>query len=67
MSEYPEHDKLMKVTAEKEAQADLLEWLRDFKGIYLDIAATLAEYHDIDLKKIEAEKWAMLEAIRARQ
>lgn len=64
MSEYPEHDRLQAVHVESQAQGELLEWLRDYKGIYLDITTILAEYHEIDLNKIETEKRAMLAEIR---
>lgn len=66
MSEYPEHDRLRAVHGESQAQGEFLEWLTSEKGIYLGqgIAEILAEYHGIDLKKIDTEKREMLQKIR---
>lgn len=66
MSEYPEHDKLSAIKAESQAQGELLEWLADRGWLHLpmSIQNVLAEYHEIDLKKIETEKRAMLAMIR---
>lgn len=66
MSEYPEHDKLTLVKDESQAQGEILEWLADrgWLNLRTSIQAVLAEYHEIDLDKIEAEKRAMLAKIR---
>lgn len=63
MSEYPEHDKLKAVQADSQVQGEFLEWLMSEKGIYLGqgIEEILAEYHAIDLNKIEAEKLDILQ------
>lgn len=66
MSEYPEHDKMQAIKNDSQAQGEILEWLSSSKGIMLGqgISELLAEYHEIDLKKIETEKRAMLAKIR---
>lgn len=66
MSEYPEHDKLSAIKNESQAQGELLEWLADrgWTNMPMSIQNVLAEYHEIDLKKIETEKRAMLAKIR---
>lgn len=66
MSDYPEHDKLSAVKSETQAQGEFLQWVCDEEGIYLrrSINELLAEYHEIDLDKIETEKRAMLAKIR---
>jgi len=80
MSDYPEHDKLAAVSEESQAQGELLDWLSD-QGVHLMLWDTreeaflhwskpinqiLAEYHGIDLGKVEAEKRAMLKTLRER-
>lgn len=81
MSDYPEHEKMKSVHAESQAVGRFIEWLGEH-GIrlcvcqplsdrYHPIAITttrlLADYLDIDLKKIETERQAMLAEIREKQ
>lgn len=52
---------------ESQVQGEFVEWAIE-KGYLLtdaDLGDMLAEYHGIDLTKIEAEKRAMLKEIRA--
>lgn len=75
MSTYPEHEKLATVKNQSQPQGELLQWIGD-RGIllcrwnddidaYVPIARTtsslLAEYHEIDLDRLEQEKRRMLE------
>lgn len=75
---YPEHEKLHKIQNESQVQGEFIEWFGS-KGIQLmtwntddnkwyhehrPIRALLAEYHEIDLDKLEQEKRAMLAALR---
>lgn len=75
---YPEHEKLNAVKDQSQAIGDFLDWLNSEKGIVLanygnsDVAwlapdgtakeRLLAEYFEIDLDKLEAEKRAMLQS-----
>lgn len=72
---YLEHEKLEAVKDASQAQGELLEWLLErvllcewqknhFIPIYRSIEDWLAEFHGIDLKKLEAEKRLMVEAMR---
>jgi len=75
--EYPEHTKLKAVNVETQAAYDFVEWLRT-QGVFLaftdsygatypanqSIDSMLAEWKDIDLRKIDEEKRAMLAKIR---
>ena len=74
---YPECEKMKKVHTESEAIGSFLDWLSE-KGVWLacqedeDIEKPfpyqteelLAEFFDIDLKKVEREKRHMLEGCR---
>lgn len=78
MSEYSEHDKQKAVLDDARVIGEFLDWASsqgyqlcrfsdrydEFNpvGSFLDV---LAEYFEIDLDKIEAEKRQMLESIRA--
>lgn len=66
MSDYPEHDRLSAIKDESQAQGEFLQWLSDEGEIHLyrPLKELLAEYHEIDLSKIETEKRAMLAKIR---
>jgi hypothetical protein len=100
MSDYPEHDKLTKISGMSQEIGNFLEWLKggydnspehmtvcDLKEVrgghvyepdtysdgmlkYFPTYATtqelLARYFDIDQKKIDAEKLAMLDAMTAK-
>lgn len=72
--DYPEHDKLMKIRDKSQAIGEFVEWLAGqgihfgtyddfdrFQMVRADIQGRLAEYFEIDLNRLEAEKRAMLE------
>lgn len=75
---YPEHEKINAVKDQSQTIGDFLDWIRREKGIVLanygnsDVAwlapdgtakeRLLAEYFEIDLDALEAEKRAMLQA-----
>lgn len=82
-TEYPEHEKLLKVKDESQAIGEFIEWLaskrmalgewREFEEYdnpqfvvaHLNVNTILAEFFNIDLTALEAEKRAMLDAMRA--
>lgn len=77
---YPEHQKLIAVKDESQTVGEFIEWLGE-QGIYLcsippyyqstyvpvseGIVNMLARFFEIDLDKIEQEKRAILEELRA--
>jgi hypothetical protein len=74
---YPEHAKLVEVTDKSQSIGEFLEWLANMHHISLakhirgelvlldmPLQDLLAMFFEIDLKKIEDEKLAMLEAQR---
>jgi hypothetical protein len=74
---YPEHAKLAEVTDRSQTIGEFLEWLGDMHQIRLakylkddlvllniPVQDLLAMFFGIDLKKLEAEKRAMLEELR---
>lgn len=70
---YPEHAKIRSVRAESRAVAAFLEWLGENQLRICDsnyeedprgIEQLLAAHFDIDLRKVSAEKDAMLDAHR---
>ncbi len=79
MKTYPECDKLLAVKNQSQAQGEFLDWLSD-KGIALceidqnyypmyvpvrkNTETLLAEYHGIDLNKVEKERKEMLEDLK---
>ena len=77
----PELDKLMALDGENELIGSFLEWLLlergwdiceqndfgDYYPIHLGIEAILSRYFDIDLKKIDVEKRAILDALREQR
>jgi hypothetical protein len=80
MSAYPEHDKLAEVADQSQAIGEFIDWLSKEKGMHLyrylkgavcpvetnlSIQSLLAEFFEIDLKRLEDEKRAMLTAMRA--
>lgn len=81
VGDYPEHDKLLEVSNQSQAIYDFLTWLEDERNTCLiegDVGSDhyvwadsqtvknwLAEFFEIDLDKIETEKRAMLDALRA--
>ena len=71
--EYTEHDKLSKVSKDSQAIGEFLDcsgyvlgaWSEDgLRPVSATITEILAEYFDIDLAGLEAEKQDMLEQIR---
>jgi len=75
MSYYPEHEKMAGIRDQSQICGEFLEWLTTEGGFHLaqrsdsgpwtvpalyDIAQLLAEFFEIDLTKIEAEKRQML-------
>lgn len=79
MADYPEHEKLQKITLQSQACGEFLDWLQSEKGVTLctynksyeqfyplrvSITEVLGEFFEIDLEKIEQEKRAMLDEIR---
>jgi hypothetical protein len=79
MDPYPEHEKLKKVSDKSQAIGEFLDTFLPQQGIVLmehteygdyvpthrSIQSLLAEFFGIDQKRIDAEKDAMLDAIRA--
>lgn len=75
----PEHDRMRLIKDEADVIAPFLEWLTEkyviadwvdddeLYPVHAGIEKLLASYFDIDLNKIEAEKCAMLEELRASQ
>lgn len=76
--EYPEHEKMSTIVDTSHRIGEFLEWLSDVKryrvckflaGEYWpvkeDIEHLLAEYFEIDLRKLESEKREMLDEIIA--
>jgi len=75
--QYPIHEKLQAVQAESQVIGEFLEWLES-QGVHLavyyeerglspdrrSIQTVLADYYDIDLDGLEAEKKNMLEKVR---
>jgi hypothetical protein len=75
--DYPEHAKLVAVREVSQAQGEFLVWLGEEKNyllgkwtademvpVHADIQKLLAEFHGVDLNRLEAEKQAMLEELR---
>ena len=78
---YPEHQRLKAISGQSQVVYDFLEWCGEEKGYCLAVWATedtdrmwpvrdskrklLAEFFDIDMDKIEAEKRAVLDEMRA--
>lgn len=78
MANYPEHEKMRKISDQSQAVGDFLEWVRSEKGWFLaqrddetkriwpasySTVQLLAEFFEIDLDKIEDEKRAMLASL----
>ena len=77
MTEFPEHAKLHAIAHLSNAQGEFVDWLQNEKGIVLakyegnklyedntSLQKLLAEFHAIDLQKINAEKKEMLVQMR---
>jgi hypothetical protein len=75
---FPEHEKMAKITDKSQAIGEFLTWLGDEKSIYLtdhsdyrlegipvQWGPLLYEFFEIDPVKIETEKRAMLDEMRA--
>ena len=83
MATYPEHEKLAEVRDRSQAIGEFLEWLEDEHGfsicerdpefqsfyrlVYKPKEELLAEFFEIDLKKISKEKDAMVHELRDAQ
>jgi hypothetical protein len=81
MAEYPEHEKLTKVKDQSQLIGAFLDWLEqsgyticeyskkreEFFPIHQSVQKWLAEYFDIDLEKLDAEKVSMLDKLRKAQ
>jgi hypothetical protein len=79
MTNYPEHEKLSAVKDKSQAIGEFLDIFLPRQGIVLmehteygdyvpthrSITSLLAEFFDIDQAKLDAEKEAMLDALRA--
>jgi hypothetical protein len=76
MTTYPEHEKLKAIADKSQEIYDFIDWLGWSHGIALYDTATdrgvttslkflLAKFYDIDLARIEDEKRAMLDDLRA--
>lgn len=81
MSQYPEHDKLKACKAASQAQGEFIDWLKgegiwlcsrgtqdsshEYFPIFERLESLLARYHGIDFQKLEDEKLAMLDELRA--
>lgn len=71
MSEYPEHEKLKEIQPKSQAIHEFIDWVSTEHGIELSsdhrmprLTNLVAEFFDIDLNKINAEKDAMVEEMR---
>lgn len=79
MTEYPEHEKLSKVSQKSQACGEFLDWLYQqgyhlcsisdgYEDTYVPtpkpVRRLLAEYFEIDEEKIETEKRAMMAELR---
>jgi hypothetical protein len=80
MADYPEHEKLKKISDKSQTVGDFLEWLNS-QGIYLmtleasmhdewtapqkSRVTLLAEFFEIDQAKLEEEKRVMFEDARS--
>lgn len=74
---YPEHEKLKEIQPDSQKIGEFLEWLQDEKRLelchfvgdelvpsYTSKMQLLAEFFEIDQKKIEEEKQAMIDEMR---
>lgn len=66
MSAYPQHDALAAVADISQAQGEFVDWLvqHGYADLFGNVTDLLAEFHGIDMAALEAEKRAMLAAIR---
>jgi hypothetical protein len=78
---FPEHEKLLQISEQSQSIGEFLEWMHGTKGwtvayvpsyyestlvpVSYNINELLAEFFGIDLKKVEAEKRAMLDEMRS--
>ena len=77
-SRFPEHEKLKAISDKSQAIGEFVDWLGEAKGLALceldehgryfssrvSIRALLAEYFDIDERRLEAEKMVMLDEMK---
>lgn len=78
---FPEHKRMKAVSEKSQAIGGFLDWLQNERGLVIaywndwdelvptsaSIQRLLAEYFEIDLDKVEAEKQEMLEILRSHQ
>ena len=77
-TEYPEHERLRAISDQSQVCGEFIEWLEghgyhvcqgsndeSFWPTHTSVQDLLAAFFGIDRKKIDAEKEAMLDAIRA--
>lgn len=80
MAKYPELEKLGKVQDQRQAVEEFLDWLYAARGVFLarydgeelkyysySTESLVAEFFELDLKKIDLERRAMLKAIREEE
>ena len=80
MSQYPEHDKLAKISSKSQIVGEFMEWVQDRHcaslhhyvmdhnfpvSLNISIRDLLAEFFEIDQKVIDQEKQNMLDKVRA--
>jgi hypothetical protein len=63
---YPQHTALLAVANLSQAQGEFVGWLvqHGYADLFGNVTDLLAEFHGIDMAALEAEKRAMLAAIR---
>jgi len=72
MGKIPEHEKLLQVAPLSQACGEFIDFIRmkgfsiesTRRGVRFDLTKMLAEYFEIDVKKLEAEKVAMLKKLQ---
>jgi hypothetical protein len=80
MSKYPEHEKLQALGGKNQTVGDFIEWLGqcgivlaefdkhdDLRSAHKSRDHLIAEFFELNLSKLEAEKRQMLDDIRAKQ
>ncbi|WP_323016428.1 hypothetical protein [Castellaniella sp.] len=80
MSQYPEHDKLKALNGKNQIVGNFLGWLFESNRLIAQwgeddqllpdmrcIEEIIADYFGIDRNELEAEKYQMIEAMRAAQ
>ena len=73
--EYPEHAKLKTISKESQTCGEFIDWLQERgynittrkRGEVFNLRRALAEFFEIDEKKLEDEKRAMLDSLARNQ